>query len=359
MRTFRLIGTVLLTAVMCAGLASCSNDEEEPEIVTTPKEYTVSLGLVGEIVDITESPLTKATSNDLYGIQVYSYPASKTIDRDTYPKAGSGNDITPYAYGLFDDISKMTVKLLEGYKYDFVVTMVVDGKTKISHDSSDSYSLPFLVETNNSCLATELTNSFTYSSFYKFRDLGKGSIRNADGDNTYKADIYYGALLDYVPQENGTLAVDMKRMVFGMKFIAENLTEGTLDIKAWGYEDTHLTITYPNTECEEILFFWSYGDVYRWVEYRDSSIDDYFDEEGCYKQKTSFTLSWVRGDGVVVPLGVHSIDVKRNKLTTVTVKMMEGSAVNGVGVGVNLEQEPMGTGASYVIEDGSVVGTTE
>ena len=349
----------MLTVVMCMGFASCSNDEEEPEIVTTPKEYTVSLGLVGEIVDITESPLTRATSNDLYGVQVYSYPASKTIDRGTYPSAGSGDGITPYAYGLFDDVSKMTVKLLEGYKYDFVVTMVVDGKTKISHDSSCSYSLPFLVKTNNNALATELTNSFAYSPFYKFRDLGKDCVRNADGSNTYKADIYYGELLDYAPQVNGTPAVDMKRMVFGLKFIADGLTEGTLDIKAWAYDETHLTITYPNTECEEILFFWSYGDVYRWVEYRDSSIDDYFDGEGCYKEKTSFTLSWVRGDGVVVPLGVHSIDVKRNKLTTITVKMMEGSAVGESKVGVNLETEPMGTGASYVIENGTVTETTE
>lgn len=353
MRTFRLIGTVLLTAVMCAGLASCSNDEEEPEIVTTPKEYTVSLGLVGEIVDITESPLTKATSNDLYGIRVYSYPASKTINRDAYPKAGSGDGITPYAYGLFDDISNLTVKLLDGYKYDFVVTMVVDGKTKISEyrDGEYKYGSPF---------RAALNNSFTYTTYNGLTDIGEGMISNPNG--CLKADRYYGEVLDYVPTEDGTVAVDMKRIVFGLKFIAEGLTEGTLSIMGVGGHDS-FAITYPETEFEDIFSFYYCSSVYMYLKYRDNfSNDEYnshFDEDGCYKEETTVTLSWVRSDGVVAPLGDYTITVKCNKLTTVTVKMMEGSAVNGVGVGVNLETEPMGTGASYVIEDGSVVETTE
>ena len=110
-------------AAIC--FAACGGDEnsipgvtpDEPN--TTPKEFLVSLGFSGEITSIEESPLSRAATNDLYGIQVYSSPTSS----DNYK---------PYAYGLFDSKDGMVIKLLEGYKYKFESSMVVDGKQKIS-----------------------------------------------------------------------------------------------------------------------------------------------------------------------------------------------------------------------------------
>ncbi len=98
---------LLMFAAIC--FAACGGDEnsipgvtpDEPS--TTPKEFLVSLGFSGEITSIEESPLSRAATNDLYGIQVYSSPAS-------------ADDYRPYAYGLFDSKDGMVIKLLEGYK---------------------------------------------------------------------------------------------------------------------------------------------------------------------------------------------------------------------------------------------------
>ena len=87
-------GKLLLLTLATCFLAACTNNEEPIENNPnneTPKEYIVSLGFSGEITDITESPLSRAMGNDLYGIQVYSAPAA------------TNGEYTPYAYGLFDD----------------------------------------------------------------------------------------------------------------------------------------------------------------------------------------------------------------------------------------------------------------
>ena len=319
MKTFRLIEIALLAIVLC--LTSCS-DDENPE-TPTPKEYTVSFGWAGEIVDITESPLTRATTNDLYGIQVYSSPSG----------AMSPN-YTQYAYGLFDDTSLMTIKLIEGYMYKFIITMVVDGKNKIANGNND-YCAPFVTINGN----TKLNNSFTYSTSEYLYSLQSGSIENTHHIFCLNADRYCGEVADYIPIENGTVTVDMKRTVFGAKFIAENLTVGVLNIKMEGTSD--LTITYPNTQNEDIFSFPDCSLAY-------NNAEDY---------TTDFTVSfsWTKDDGVVIPLGTHNITFKRNKLTTITIKIVENSVNNGIGV--NLESETMEDDKNLTIENGSVVET--
>ena len=127
---------VLLMAVILPMLAGCGKEEVEnnpAESVDNPKEYTVSLGFSGEITDITESPLNRAeggNNTDLYGIQVYS------TSTDSY-------DYKPYAYGLFNKKESMVIKLVEGYKYKFVATMVVDGKEKVYFLGDNRYLNPF------------------------------------------------------------------------------------------------------------------------------------------------------------------------------------------------------------------------
>lgn len=148
-------------AAIC--FAACGGDEnsipgvtpDEPN--TTPKEFLVSLGFSGEITSIEESPLSRAAINDLYGIQVYSSPTSS----DNYK---------PYAYGLFDSKDGMVIKLLEGYKYKFVSSMVVDGKQKInSNDYGTSYWAPFYTSD-----VTKLENKFVYDSGKEMGNLDDG-----------------------------------------------------------------------------------------------------------------------------------------------------------------------------------------
>ncbi len=80
-----------------------SGDDVNDDVIS------VNLMLSGE-VSVTEEPLTKSiSSDDLVGIQVYQ------------------NDV-PYAYGLFDDASKMSINLHTGKKYTFKSQIIKKGK---------------------------------------------------------------------------------------------------------------------------------------------------------------------------------------------------------------------------------------
>lgn len=321
MKTLRLLGMALVAIFFSVNFASCNDDENSEN--STPKEYTVSFGWAGEIVDITESPLTRATPNDLYGIQVYSSPSGSMTP-----------NYTQYAYGLFDDISLMAIKLIEGYMYKFIVTMVVDGKTRIANDA-DNYCAPFTTINGN----TKLKNSFTYSTSEYLYGLSSGSIENTANVFCLNADRYYGEVADYVPVENGTVTVNMKRTVFGAKFIAENLTEGVLNIKMDG--TYNLSITHPNTQYEDIFSF-------QCCDFAYNGIADYTED-------FTVSFSWTKDDGAVIPLGTNNIIFKRNKLTTITIKIVENSVNSGIGI--TLESEAMEDDKNLTIENGSIVET--
>ena len=108
---------ILFLALALIAFASCSKEDAIENESIEGKEYVVNLGFSGEI-EISQSPLSKAGTNDLYGVQVYS-------------KKSSDSNYAPYAYGLFDNTADMTVKLIGGYQYKFVASMVEDGKEKI------------------------------------------------------------------------------------------------------------------------------------------------------------------------------------------------------------------------------------
>lgn len=319
MKTFRLIGMAVMAVLMCVNFTSCSSDDSdiEPSVPQKPKEYMVSLGFTGEIT-ISEGPLSRVSGNDLYGIQVYSCPDSST-------------DYANYAYGLFDDVSSATIKLLKGYKYKFIATMVVDGKNKIKKSYDGKYFQPFGYVTQPS-----ITNSFIYTT--------KESLIEAFGitdgysylssDKEYSrpnTDRFYGEQSDYVPTENGNISINMLRTVYGLKVIANNLTEGTLNISMDGAPQ--MNVIYPNSEIEDIFTFCYVSKAY--------SSDGYSETVA-----TSFT--WTRNDGVAIPLGTHDITFKRNKQTIVTVEIGDASVDNDLNL--SLESDGMTEGDKYSIK---------
>jgi hypothetical protein len=315
------------------GFISCStSDDPTNETTTTPKEYVISLGFSGEITSIEDTPLTKAVSNNLYGIQVYLMPTN-------------GTEYQPYAYGLFDDISNITIKLLEGYKYKFACTMVTDGKSKIAHSSNDGYDFPFLLFGEHGSGPTLIIENKLISSKYEISSIDNGSSGLAVDREVYNRpniDRYYGAIADYIPVENSSVSIDMKRVSFGVKIIADGLTEGSLNISL--DKAPSMTITYPNTSVQDIFTFsntYPYGMT--WT------------QDG-YTEKVSMTISWTKADGAVVPLVTQDITFTRNKLTTITVKVKDNSINNGVDI--SQESASMGDGGSVTIDTSNSDDTT-
>ena len=330
MKTFRFIGMALFAVLMCVNFASCSNENEiVPNEPQKPKEYTVSLGFTGDI-SISESPLSRTTEKetDLYGFIVLSKPTNE--ENNAYTNI--------YAYGLFDDVSNLNIKLLEGYKYKFVSTMVVNGTNVIFWNPSNefkSYGLPFRMLLKNAFTYSEAGCPYEYN--LRFSDSSTGSTYNITHSLPI-ADRYYGELLDFKPSDESNKAnIYMERTVFGAKFVSENLNEGKLKIEMTGAALIELT---PDKTQIENIYTISPNSAYG---------------KGEISVSHATTITWEKSDGAIVPLGEFNLTFKRNKMTTVTIKVNDMSAENGIGI--TLDDEEMTEGDNITIENGKIIDT--
>lgn len=313
---FLMLATLAITG--CGG----SGDPVEEETKTQPKEYTVSFGFAGEITNIEDSPLTKAESGNMYGIQVYSMPTN-------------GTEYKPYAYGIFDNVSGITIKLLEGYKYKFACTMVVDGKNKLYTTADNGYYFPFYATDSR----TYIGQSFIYSTNKSLTYIDRGEAGlSIDGVYTIpqrpNVDRYYGETADYIPSSNTSVSISMKRVTFGAKIIADGLSEGKIIITL--EKAPTIFIECPSAEVQSI-FTLAGSNPYGLTWTQDT-----------YIETIPVSISWKKADGAIVPLVTQDITFTRNKLTTITVKVKDSSVNNGVSV--SQESASMGDGGSVTID---------
>lgn len=302
MKTFRKLGKVFMCIIACFFITACGSDGDTPVVDGEKETYIVKLGWEGEL-DITYEPLSRTSTNDLYGIQVYSTP-----DND-----GQGGSWTGYAYGLFDDPDNITIQLVKGYKYKLVATMVKNGKDKISN-YDNKYSQPFCMSnwqggTNNPTpLLCE--NKFNYSANLFFNELmyGESQFKDYQIYTLPNTERYYGELADYRPSEHNSKAnIHMKRTSFGAKFIAKGklANKGTLEIMIPGAPEMTLDLTQNNKTISDIYTF--------------TNVKAAWESNGNYSETVLVSLNWHKDDGAVVPMGNHNITYKRNATTVVTV----------------------------------------
>ena len=122
MKSLRLFAMAMMTVMMCMNFASCSNEDVlAPEDPQGEKYVTVGLGCTGEFLEFSDSPMGRAATDELYGIQVYALTEDGTYSDGT-PKYSS----TPYAYGVYTSLDNVKIRLLQGQKYKFKVGIVID-----------------------------------------------------------------------------------------------------------------------------------------------------------------------------------------------------------------------------------------
>lgn len=203
-------------------LWSCSEEDIPNNNTISGEEYvTAKLTFGGEILSIAEEPMTKALDNDdLTGIQIYAVSES--------------GEETPYACGLFDDVSNITVKLKKGQEYVFEATSVIDGKNIINMNS-EGYLDPFyLIYGNNWNTCSNITNKIDISSFICFSYLSNSFVWVLESGNAYnfsKADKFYTREKLSI-SDNSDIKLSMNRVGFGLKIIPINLNEGMLIVES-------------------------------------------------------------------------------------------------------------------------------
>lgn len=322
MKKVTIFKSAILALLACVGIVACNNNSEV--VPDEPETYTVQLGWAGEILDVSYEPMaTRAATDDLYGIQVYSKPKT----------AGDETSWSNYAYGLFDDPSNITITLASGYKYKFVASMVRNGKNRIQKNDEEEYIHPFNW--------TKLDNKFYYDSTNKLlMDSGNSSLQ----DGLYvrpNIERFYGELSDYIPSESGTNAkIDMKRTSFGARFVAGGklAVDGKLEIQIDNAPKMELALTADADEISDIFTFKFVSNA--WAK------DD-------YAENIDVNFKWIRADGTEAPMGTHTITFKRN--TTTIVKFNIDKDGNDESLSIEIDESETGTmldGDEVTINDG-------
>ena len=325
MKLFSNLWASIAMLLMLSLATSCEKSEQPTP--AEPEYVTVSLGLDVSL-DYDYEPLTRAEeNNDLYGIQVYSTPVPATENAVW----------TKYAYGLFDNTDNLTVKLIRGYEYKFVATMVKDGKDKVA-EGDGKYGDPFGHEISpNTYQSTPLSVSFIYD------QLGMGYLGSNGFANYRNLERYYGELEGYIPGDNGSkVTIELKRTSFGVKYIAKGdyAENGTLEILMDQAPQLDLNLAESNQISE----------IYTFYNIRAAWLDDN------YSETISVVLRLVREDGTVVPFGTHNITFKRNKTTVVNINTDDCGESSGVGVEF-IDSGDMPDGDEITIDGGEIVDT--
>lgn len=322
MKTMNLMKAAAVMVVMAMSMASCTKEmavENGP--AKEGKMVEVSLSCGGEILDMGETPLSRAESNDdLYYVQAYR------VDQ-----VGGGN--VCYAHGLFDNMQDMRIQLNENDVYNFRVTMVEKGKFYVYseniNDTTSYFGAPFNTVLNNKF---EYTGNFdTISLALGTTEEGKdeeGQMIKFDRPSQFR---YYGESQDYIPVKGGSVNIDMARTSFGAGIEAENLKEGesiyVLIEGAPGF-----FVSYPDTSVAFPFSFYDVDGAY----FMDSMGDGTFGHN--YVEELLVEIYRIDAEGNVFAVGSKNVKFRRNVIKNLKVIIAEGPDGNGINLDVDTEE---------------------
>ena len=298
------------------------------------RDCIVTINTVGEITT-SEEDLTRASAslNDLYAVQVYK-------------------DGSRFAMGIFDDVSKMQLNLKTGSTYDVRMCMVKDAKSYLK----DYFSLtnngidigltqvgPFYSYNGNYYL---YSNMFFYNSngyYWHYRGSSTTAISQyntslfeliyiRDGEwlgTRYPTctDWFYGEVNKFAPDgEAATMNMELKRVGFGLKYELSGVTDGEVRVKVYNSTRTFIDNTTNTSSYASDEQFITFYDTYSAWQYADN-----------YTENMTVWVVWKRGIGVTQDLGTKTIQVKRNCLNNIRIKL--SSDDKGAGLLLQTEDE--------------------
>ena len=376
-RLFAMISLVCL-------FASCEKHQMHQQ-EDEGQDCVVSLNVVGEIT-VSEDELTRSTpsTNDLYVVQVYT-------------KDNNGN-LSPFASGVFDDMSLCKLNLKKGSSYSVLICMVSDAKNYLGKNFSltnNGISNYYTDNTNSYNSLGNYTNSgsnnnhvntttgpyhlsgareSTYSKYYEYtyhlatNRLNYNSNRgisyydsntdtSASNYTSYSnfrfsqirigifqdikyptcTDWFYGEVNDYSPNgETATLDVVLRRTGFKLKYELSGVTDGEVTVKVYNGTRTFIENTTNTSSYESEEQFIAFYDTYSAWQYADD-----------YTENMTVAVTWKRSIGVTQNLGTKVIQVKRNCLNNIKITL--GSDDKGAGLSLSTEAESsMGATSSTI-----------
>lgn len=327
----------LIIWAVAASLMACDKGEQPSKNTNESKNCVVSIVPICE-VSTSEVPMTKAesSSNDIYAIQVYK---SNKVPNE------------PFAFGLFDNTQEIKLNLKQGDPYRIQICMVKEAKILLGDNYSftnggvrgegsalkvnffTSYIKPNIFYYNSNkylyyYVNPQETETETHSGKiddrYRLYDIVYGYLNGEYCPSC--VDWFYGEVTNYTPNGNYiSMTFPLKRTGCKLKYEITGITDGkvTITIKSGVgnipsrtfFENT---ITDSNYTSETIFFPF----------YRTDSAWEYADD---YSESVKVAVTWVRGTGITQDLGTKTIQLKRNCLNNIRIKLSSdnrGSDIN-------------------------------
>lgn len=302
--------TVLFLLALLPLMFGCSEESETLSVESEGEYITANISLGGEILSVYQEPMTKdLDDNDLTGIQIY------TVSGDV--------EETPYAWGLFDDVSNISVKLKKGQEYVFEATSIIDCKDRIGFMEVDEgmwYGHPF---------SKIMTNKIDISSTEHLSSLYSSEVSLIEGTFIYSnVDKFYcRENLSFNGDKN--IELYMNRMSFGIKVVLNNLGSGKLIIES---EDMRKITINKGEDFDSIftmpLDYNSGWDEENWKK-DDYSIEKtlafiYQNENGEKEQIASQKIKFTRNKKTVIEVNMPSEENPDNTSSALKISIEDG-----------------------------------
>lgn len=313
------IFNVLAFAIVAIFFNSCEKNGSLDE----PKTYTVSFAASGD-VSVSMRPMTKGsmTEGDLIGIMAY-------VSND------GGTKYSPYQYGLFDDISKATIELIDGKLYKFTALLVKNGKNVLRSRIQGSYSF---YDTYSESLRNQF-NAQTYTLEWE-GDYGPRYQLNYEltgftgTSHSHFVESYYGSVDDVEPSENMTVVLDMEATFGAVELNVDwdEISDGHLQVSV---EGASFTLEYPTTQFASLVT----------LERKLSYIYKKADASSSAK----LNVNLVRADGSTLQLVTDAnIPIQKKMITTINLRVSESTT--DASISATIEDVQMGEGSTVSID---------
>lgn len=295
---------------------SVINTDKESELITLPLKINT------ENVFITEEPISRSTSNnDIYVIQITYYPTGSS-------------SLSPYAYGIFDNLNDLSISLIKGYKYCIEAALYIDGKNQLYNYANWTTKVGF-----GEGKLTNITNKFISEASYRTTPNSWYNIYMKDKYMYLNPPIekYFGYLLNIDPEEINSIDLTLLYFSSKIKWIVNNLKEGSVSITTnTGRNDAPYSIPNINltTESSSYESYYMLGDA---TYYSTGDIPEYY----CEADNIHPSIVYKDKDGMETLLFKDAISLKRKTNITVKIELKENLDNNSINKNttINLEDK--------------------
>ena len=125
----------------------------------------------------------------------------------------------------------------------------------------------------------------------------------------------------------------LKRTGFKLKYELSGVTDGKVTVKVYNSGRTFIENTTSSKSYESDIQFIAFNDTYSAWKYADN-----------YTENLTVAVTWVRGTGITQDLGTKTIQVKRNCLNNIRIR---------------LSSDDSGSSIKFTTEDENSIGSAE